>query len=183
MTSWRLPLRLALPLATLLALGACADAPVSRGNAEITQIRNVANWTPARCSPDPQQAREQQLLLDEINRTRQSHGLGPVRYEPRLAAAAHEHACANARAGEISHTGPGGTRPGHRALRAGYDYRIVAENLGLGFHGARQAMFYWMRSPGHRSNVLKPEVRDAALGLTLTKAGQRTWVLMLGKTR
>lgn len=135
------------------------------------------------CNSDPLHGAEQRALLREINRTRADHGLRPVSYNDRLARAAHDHACTNARAGRISHTGPGGTRPGHRAHRAGYDYRIVAENLGLGFHGAQQAMFYWMRSPGHRDNVLKPQVDEAALGLVRTERGQLTWVLLLGKER
>lgn len=169
-----------------LALAACAPAsvaPVSRAQPVLINIQPVANWAPARCAADPALEHEQPQLIAEINRSRQDHGLGAVRYDPRLAAAAQEHACDNAQAGAISHTGPGGTRPGQRALRAGYDYRIVVENLGLGFNDAAQAMFYWMRSPGHRDNLLNPQVHDAALGLTLTAKGQKVWVLMLGQSR
>jgi uncharacterized protein YkwD len=135
------------------------------------------------CAPDPGLAAEQAALIGAVNAERQAAGLGTVRANPVLAAAAHGHACDNARQAVLSHTGSDGTRPGQRALRAGYDYRLVAENLGLGFHSAPQAMFYWMRSPGHRDNVLAPQVTDAALGLTVTASGQRAWVLMLGKQR
>lgn len=135
------------------------------------------------CIADPEQVAQQMALLDAINAERRNHGLSPVRLESRLANAAHGHACESARINRISHQAQDGSRPGHRALRAGYDYRTVVENLGLGFHSAGQAMFYWMRSPGHRKNVLAPEVRDAALGLTMTSGGQRAWVLMMGSTR
>lgn len=135
------------------------------------------------CIADPEQVAQQMALLDAINTERRNHGLAPVRVEARLANAAHGHACESARINRISHQAQDGSRPGHRALRAGYDYRMVVENLGLGFHSAGQAMFYWMRSPGHRKNVLAPEARDAALGLTMTSGGQRAWVLMMGKTR
>lgn len=135
------------------------------------------------CAADPGLATEQAALLAEINRERRAAGLGPVRASPVLAVAAHGHACDTARQSALSHTGSDGTRPGQRALRVGYDYRLVAENLGLGFHSAPQAMFYWMRSPGHRDNVLAPQVTEAALGLTVAGSGQRAWVLMLGAHR
>lgn len=139
--------------------------------------------TGAGCFADPEHLSEQMQLLDEINRERRNHGLAAVRLEPRLGQAAHGHACETAQRNMLSHQALDGSRPGQRALRAGYDYRMVVENLGLGFHSAGQAMFYWMRSPGHRKNVLAPEARHAALGLTMTERGQRAWVLMMGKTR
>lgn len=135
------------------------------------------------CAADPGRSDEEARLLSEINRERAAVGLGPVRFSPVLALAAHGHACDTARQSHLSHTGSDGTRPGQRALRVGYDYRMVAENLGLGFHSAPQAMFYWMRSPGHRDNLLAPQVTEAALGLTVAGNGQRAWVLMLGRQR
>lgn len=135
------------------------------------------------CPADPGLAREQVALLEEVNRERRAAGLRPVRMDFRLAAAAHGHACDTAQREALAHEGSDGSRPGVRALRAGYDYRMVAENLGLGFHSAPQAMFYWTRSPGHRKNVLAPDATDAALGLTTTADGQRAWVLMLGTAR
>ena len=135
------------------------------------------------CQADPGLSAEQASLLAEINRLRDDVGLRPVVPDPVLAAAAHAHACDTIRRGGLSHTGSDGTRPGQRALRAGYDYAVVYENLGLGFHSAPQAMFYWMRSPGHRDNVLAAPAREAALGLAVTPQGQRAWVLMMGRRR
>lgn len=145
---------------------------------------SVLSMAPAyTCSADPALMQEQATLLAEINRARADAGLRPVRLDARLAAAAHSHACDNAQRAFLGHEGSDGSRPGIRALRAGYDYRMVAENLGLGFHSAPQAMFYWMRSPGHRKNVLAADATEAALGLTTTSAGQLTWVLMMGTPR
>lgn len=169
-----------LPALALVALtAACTTQP-----AQQPQVTRMA-FTPvsSSCSSDPGVAAEQMALLAEINRERQAAGLGRVGYSRILGNAAHAHACDQARIGAISHFGPDGSRPGQRAMRAGYDYHVVTENLGLGFHSAGQAMFYWMRSPGHRKNVLNPMVKEAALGLTVTGSGQRAWVLLLGKTR
>ncbi len=167
---------LVLPLALLAG---CASATSSAAQRPGVPPASSAHG----CAADPGLAQEQAALLAEVNEERRAHGLRPLRTNYLLAAAAHGHACDNARRGSLAHVGSDGSRPGVRALRAGYDYKMVAENLGMGFHSAQQAMFYWMRSPGHRKNVLAPDAVDAALGLTVSQAGQRTWVLMMGRAR
>lgn len=165
----------------LAVTASCAPQPSPRA------AQTIKTFAPTRaaanCASDPGVTYEQRALLAEVNRERAANGLGPVTFSRILANAAHSHACDQSRIGAISHTGPDGSRPGQRAMRAGYDYKIVTENLGLGFHSAGQAMFYWMRSPGHRKNVLNAHVTEAALGLTVGRTGQRTWVLMLGDER
>lgn len=170
--------RLVLPLALLSGCVGVASTSISAPRPAIQPI--AAAFT---CAPDPGLLHEQAALLDEVNDERRAAGLRPVRYNDRLAAAAHGQACDNAQRGSLDHIGSDGSRPGVRALRAGYDYKMVAENLGLGFHSAPQAMFYWMRSPGHRKNVLAADATDAALGLTVSRAGQRAWVLVMGRQR
>lgn len=172
-----MPYRLVFPL---VALTGCVGV-VTTTSAPRPAVQPLP--TAFSCAPDPGLWQEQADLIDGINAERRAAGLAPVRANPVLATAAHAHACDNARRSTLSHEGSDGTRPGQRALRVGYDYRMVAENLGLGFHSAPQAMFYWMRSPGHRDNVLARQATDAALGLTVAGNGQRTWVLMLGTPR
>lgn len=170
-------LRLALPLALLAGCVGTVTATSAPRPA-------VQPLPPAfSCAADPGRKAEEARLLADINRERAAYGLGLVRVSPVLATAAQGHACDTAQKSALSHTGSDGTRPGQRALRVGYDYRMIAENLGLGFHSAPQAMFYWMRSPAHRANVLAPEVTEAALGLATAGNGQRAWVLMLGSHR
>lgn len=181
----RIPFLIALPL---LAAG-CVSVTMTATPRPSVVLPAAPHALPAAaaavpgCPADPALAAEQAALIGEINRERARQGLGPVRANPVLGQAAHRFACETARRGALSHTGNDGSRPGQRALQAGYDYRAVYENLGLGFHSAPQAMFYWMRSPGHRDNVLARQASDAALGLALTPQGQRAWVLMMGQER
>lgn len=183
----RIPSALALAL-PLLAAG-CVSVSMTAAPRPSVVLPSAPHAIPAAaaavpgCAADPGLAAEQAALIAEINRERARHGLGPVRAHPVLGTAAHRFACETASRGALSHTGNDGSRPGQRALQAGYDYRAVYENLGLGFHSAPQAMFYWMRSPGHRDNVLATRASDAALGLALTPQGQRAWVLMMGMER
>ena len=179
------PIVLALPL---LAAG-CVSVTTTATPRPAVVLPPAPQAMPAAASPmpgcaaDPGLAAEQAALIAEINRERSHQGLAPVRAHPVLGQAAHAYACETARRGALSHTGDDGSRPGQRALGAGYDYRVVYENLGLGFHSAPQAMFYWMRSPGHRDNVLAPPAEDVALGLVRTGQGQRAWILMMGAAR
>lgn len=135
------------------------------------------------CDPDPELRGEESRLLAEINRIRGQAGLGPLRPDRRLASAAHAHACDTARQGMLSHQGADGSTPDMRALRSGYRYAVVAENLGLGFRTAQQAVGEWMKSPGHRRNILLPQATDAALGLSLAQKGRKSWVLMVARER
>lgn len=168
-----------LSLVLPLALAACVSVTTTSVPRPAIQTLPAART----CAADPGLLVEQDALIAEINRERGKAGLQPVHIHPVLASAAHGHACDTIQRSGLSHEGSDGTRPGQRALRAGYDYRAVYENLGLGFHSAAQAMFYWMRSPGHRDNVLAARATDAGLGLAVTPSGQRAWVLMMGTTR
>ena len=61
---------------------------------------------------------------------------------------------------------------GHRARRAGYLRHarrwIVGENIGWGsgrLDTPRAMMIAWMRSPGHRANILNRRFRDVGVGI------------------
>jgi uncharacterized protein YkwD len=72
--------------------------------------------------------------------------------------------------GEFSHS-PCGADPTAPLRAAGYRYATFGENLFLGTWGnvsARDAVAAWLRSPGHRANVLRPSFRH--LGAALVRA-------------
>ena len=52
--------------------------------------------------------------------------------------------------------------------RAGYAFASFAENLyvgSLGAASARDVVSAWLRSPGHRENILQPGFRDVGAAL------------------
>ena len=97
---------------------------------------------------------------------------------PALEQAAGAHAAALARRGVLDHTGEEGSDPGTRARAAGYDYARLVENLAAGMDDARPVLDIWLARPGHRSNLLRPRVRDAGIA-----CARGTWVLMLARQR
>lgn len=77
--------------------------------------------------------------------------------------------------GQFSHT-PCGSDPRAALQAVGYRYSTMGENLFLGTWGRvspRQAVAAWLRSPGHRANILRPGFRH--VGAALVRApGMRT---------
>jgi len=77
--------------------------------------------------------------------------------------------------GQFSHT-PCGSDPRAALQAVGYRYSTMGENLFLGTWGRvspREAVAAWLRSPGHRANILRPGFRH--VGAALVRApGMRT---------
>ena len=78
----------------------------------------------------------------------------------------------------------------HRAARQGEIARAqVGKNIGWGtgsFCSPRGMVRQWMRSPGHRANILNPRARDAGVGIALGTPGGHggaTYTLDLGRSR
>lgn len=172
-------MRLLLILLASLALTACKPEPASRADA----YSFAPGFSAPSCAAPPGSDSIEDILLAGVNHERAQNGLAPVRLHPSLRMAAQYQACDNAARGALSHTGMDGSGVGSRAHRAGYSYRMVAENLGLGVTSARMAVQGWMASPGHRANILKPEAVEAGMGLAATDDGRLIWALVLGQPR
>jgi len=112
-----------------------------------------------------------------INALRRGRGLPPLVQDPRLDAAAAAHARDMRENGFFSHTGSDCASAGDRVRRAGYGYCFVAENLARGPARIERVLEGWMRSPGHRRNLLTVEARD--FGFHQGPGGH--WVLVLGR--
>jgi uncharacterized protein YkwD len=107
----------------------------------------------------------EQSLLGEINRVRAVHGLAPLRTDPTLQRAARAHSADMLRRGYFGH-GAFGTR----MKRFGAQGPSLAENLawGAGQRGQpREVVAAWLRSPGHRANLLRPGFRRIGVAAPL----------------
>lgn len=93
-------------------------------------------------------------IIDEMNIARARHGLPPLAPEPRMSSAASKRIDHMHELGYFDHVGPDGLQPFRWVDRAGYRYAEVGENLALGYGSAATVVDGWMRSPGHRANIL-----------------------------
>lgn len=112
-----------------------------------------------------------------------------VKPDRRLDKAAQSYADYLSRSGKFDHDADG-RNCGQRAIAAGFDARVVCENLyacevpgGMTSDDlAAAAVEGWMNSPGHRKNLLDQRVSVIGIGVASdTSAGKYVVVQMLGK--
>lgn len=117
-----------------------------------------------------------------VNNFRAAHGLAAVALDPRLSAAAQEHAKAMAASATFSHDEPDGNLT-ERMRRANYAFATVAENIAAGASTPEEAEATWEQSPPHARNLLNPSVRDAGVGHANGRGGASTdyWCLILAE--
>jgi uncharacterized protein YkwD len=115
------------------------------------------------------------------NAERQNVGCPALRLDQNLAAAARIHSVEMARTGVFAHPAADGTDPGERMRQAGYDIgRGWAENIARGQPSAAAVMAAWLRSSGHRANILDCSMRAVGIGAARDDTGQIYWTQDFG---
>ena len=111
-------------------------------------------------------------VVNEINLERTSRGLGALRVDAELTAAARIRAREIAR--KFSHTRPDGSR--WKTVSA----EAYAENIARGQKTADKAVAAWMTSEGNRANILRGGYTST--GVACLKVGNvYHWVQLFGK--
>lgn len=108
------------------------------------------------------------LIHSEINDIRQSYGLQPLRWNANVANVARQHSQNMADNNFFSHADPQGNTALERLLAAGIQFNLVAENLALNENAPDPVALViegWLDSPGHRQNILRPEVTETGVGV------------------
>jgi uncharacterized protein YkwD len=158
--------------ALALSLAICATTSVALGAALAAGPRHRAST--ARACPHASLMPTAHDLA--LNRERVAHGERPLRTNARLQRAAQEHTHSMAFDDYFEHVGaggPGGGTPLTRLRAVGYisssrsDYEI-GENIAWGtlwLATPSAIVGSWMRSPGHRANVLDPRYRETGIGV------------------
>jgi len=115
-------------------------------------------------------------VLKRMNQIRVKHGLHRLSVNRRLTAASSAHARNMAARDFFNHKGSDGSTPAKRALRQGYKYCRIAENIAKGQKSLDEVMVAWMNSTKHRDNILDREVRE----FSLVRGNGDIWVMNLG---
>lgn len=107
-----------------------------------------------------------------LNRRRAANGRNKLRHNARLAKAARAHARDMVRRDYFAHTAPGGVSFVDRIMRQDYvrprQGWALGENLAWGSYRLatpQEIVRSWMRSPGHRANILSPRFREIGIGV------------------
>jgi uncharacterized protein YkwD len=131
----------------------------------------------------------EQKILDATNAFRKENGLPPLKPTVRLLSIAQSHARNMARQDKYGDS----DQNGHVLDGQGLDYRIkvggyafsrVAENVGyqLRRSGPADAMMEgWKKSPGHRKNMLLPDITELGVGAAQGKSARWYFVQVFGR--
>ncbi|HME58584.1 MAG TPA: CAP domain-containing protein [Terracidiphilus sp.] len=109
-------------------------------------------------------------LVQLANQVRAQAGAGPLQWDAALATAARQHCLRMAAVGQLSHQFAGEPDVSARAEQAGANFSLIEENVALAptpaaIHNA------WMHSPGHRANLLNPQVDHIGVAVVAGRHG------------
>lgn len=116
----------------------------------------------------------EQRLLQQANKDRLERDLPELRSDPLLARAARFHAEQMAAHADISHGFPGEPDLSKRGASMGVRFSLITENVAeAGDAGVIHDL--WMHSPGHRANLLDPEVN--VVGIAVVTRGNAVFAV------
>ncbi|MEU4210673.1 CAP domain-containing protein [Streptomyces sp. NPDC026206] len=104
------------------------------------------------------------LVLSLVNAERAKAGCRPLRASGKLNRLAQSFSDDMARRGFFDHTDPDGRTPWDRAAKRGVQ-NLGGENIARGHPDAHTVVDAWMRSSGHRSNILNCDYKSLGVGV------------------
>lgn len=158
-----------LPMVAVVAVGLFVNSLLGNQQAILGESSNVS----------------QQALLQETNEDRRNHGQATLTSNEDLREAAQAKAEDMIARNYWSHNAPDGSTPWNFITAAGYQYQAAGENLAYGFTSADAVMNAWMKSDGHRANLLNAAYSEVGFGVAqspnyLGKGTQTIIVAMYG---
>ncbi|HEX8984791.1 MAG TPA: CAP domain-containing protein [Bryobacteraceae bacterium] len=113
-------------------------------------------------------------IFRRVNQERSRHGLGALEWDERLAAEARRHSYNMVARWFFAHQDPLRGNLSKRLASSGILWHSCAENI-LNMRGypdlASSAVEGWLRSPGHRENMLAPRFTRTGVGAVLRVDG------------
>jgi uncharacterized protein YkwD len=119
-------------------------------------------------------------VLNAVNEVRRAHRLPPLAEDSVLADVARRHSCSMAERGFFEHDDPGGIGMAQRLAEARKPYLAAAEHIArieTSGDPVARAVDGWMKSPGHRENILSS--RFTTTGVGVCRAGRAVYFTQL----
>lgn len=143
------------------------------------QTKIVTNKNEVASSPPLQWGLTKNGVIAQTNKARQEKGALPSLSENFLLNAIAEERLKDMFKNQyFSHYPPSGENFSELAIRFGYKYNRIAENIASGeYRNDEKVVAAWMQSPGHRANILSSDVSE--IGVAVGKGylkGNETWI-------
>jgi hypothetical protein len=102
------------------------------------------------------------------NQARAAAGAGALEWDVALGEAARQHCLRMVAEGPIAHRYGGELDLTERAAQAGAHFSLIEENVAIGPTPA-EIHEEWMHSPGHRDNLMNPEVNRVGVAIVASR--------------
>ena len=104
-------------------------------------------------------------IFELTNASRTAYGLQLLSYSSVLEKAAQSKAEDMAKKSYFSHTSPDGRLPWDFIVEQNYLYLAAGENLAVNFSEAESVEEAWMKSPGHKANIVNKTYEELGVGV------------------
>jgi len=152
-----------------------ATAPAPKPKPSVTRAKKRPP------KPGPTVAERESMETEVVtltNAERTKKGCRPHRPDTRLRDAARGHSADMKNRGYFDHVTPDGVDPWERAKAEGYD-QPSGENIARGQSTPSEVVDAWMKSPGHRANILNCDSKAIGIGVATGQDGP-WWTQMFG---
>ena len=122
-------------------------------------------------------------VIGLTNAERARHHCPALIVDARLTRAAQGHSQDMAARRYFSHTSRDGRSPAARISATGYRYSRWAENIAWGYATPAAVVAAWMKSAGHRANILNCALRQIGVGYAKSGTGTPYWTQDFGAPR
>ncbi len=122
---------------------------------------------------------EEAEILKLTNGKRKKRGLTLLKVNRQLVCLARKQSANMAQNRQLSHT-VNGKGLAYRIEKSGYPYRHVGENVARSKRPPPQVVRLWMKSQGHRVNILNPNFREIGIGIATAENGDKYFTQVYG---
>ena len=159
-------------LALLLAATSLRTSPAQVSGEREVETLSTRDVGPFRPEHTPDVTKARRWIVEQTNAFRKEEGRDVLDRNQRLDATAQDFAEYMAKTDRYGHTADGRSFP-ERAERHEYESCLLAENIAYQFATegfttetlAEQFVQGWIKSPGHRENMLKEHVTEIGVGI------------------
>ena len=120
----------------------------------------------------------EQQVIDLTNQERAQQGLPALKENWQLSRVARYKSRDMAAKGYFSHNSPTYGSPFNMMRDFNVSYRRAAENIAAGQSTPEQVVNGWMNSPGHRKNILDPNLKQIGVGYAKGGSYGHYWTQM-----
>lgn len=143
--------------------------PVKEPVAEkpVTPVQKpVAQQTPTNNNQEVKVPATVQEVVDLTNKERAKEGLKALQIDVKLTQSAQAKSQDMKNKNYFDHTSPTFGSPFDQMKSLGITYKSAGENIAMGQRSAAEVVDAWMKSPGHRANIMNPSFTHIGVGLS-----------------